>query len=275
MEFPQGAFLTAYCKETRQADLSWRLMSIRRCAPFEIEPHTWGKELMGSLVLIPGLLCNRLLWSNQAPTLARNADVVVADLTRQETIAAMASAILEMAPARFSLAGFSLGSQVALEIMRTAGDRVERLALLSATHGGLLPLVENALHHAIETIDQGGFNDYLEVAYPSYFSATRVHDPEMKSMFLEMAHSVGQEAGLRQMRALLTIQGPFRNLEKIHCPTVVIGGAEDHRTTPAAHKALAAEIPGSKLLLLEGAAHFTPLEAPNAVTEALDAWLTS
>jgi pimeloyl-ACP methyl ester carboxylesterase len=250
-------------------------MSIRRCAPFEIEPHTWGKELMGSLVLIPGLLCNRLLWSNQAPTLARNADVVVADLTRQKTIAAMASAILEMAPERFSLAGFSLGSQVALEIMRTSGDRVERLALLSSTHGGLLPPVENAIRHAIETIDQGGFDDYLEAAYPTYFSVTRAHDPKLKSMFLEMAHSVGLEAGLRQMRALLTIQGPFRNLEKIQCPTVVIGGGEDHRTTPAAHKALAAEIPGSKLLILEGVAHFTPLEAPNAVTEALDAWLTS
>jgi pimeloyl-ACP methyl ester carboxylesterase len=237
--------------------------------------YCMGKEPMGSLILIPGLLCNQLLWSNQLPKLARNADVVIADLTRQETIAAMAASVLDAAPARFSLAGFSLGSQVALEIMRTAADRVERLALLSATHGGLLPPVENALRHAIETIEQGGFDDYLEAAYPSYFSAARAHDTELKSMFLEMAHSVGQEAGLRQMRALLTIQGSFRNLEKIRCPTVVIGGAEDHRTTPAAHKALAAEIPGSKLLLLEVAAHFTPLEVPNSVTEALDAWLTT
>jgi pimeloyl-ACP methyl ester carboxylesterase len=230
---------------------------------------------VGSLILIPGLLCNQLLWSNQLPTLARAANVVVADLTRLETIAAMATSIRDTAPARFSLAGFSLGSQVALEIMRTSADRVERLALLSTTHGGLLPPVENALHHAIETIEQGGFDNYLEAAYPAYFSPAHTHNPEMKSIFLEMAHRVGQEAGMRQMRALLTISGPFRNLEKIRCPTIVVGGAEDRRTTPDAHKALAAEIPGSKLLFLEGAAHFTPLEAPTAVTEALVAWLAS
>lgn len=230
---------------------------------------------MESLILIPGLLCNQLLWSNQLPKLTRNADVVVADPTRQETIKTMASAILEMAPARFSLAGFSLGSQVALEIMRTSAERVERLALLSATHGGLLPPVENAVHHAIKTIEQGGFDDYLEAAYPTYVAAAGAQDAVLKSVFVEMAHRVGQEAGLRQMRALLMIQGPFQNLDKIHCPTLVIGGGEDHRTTPAAHKALAAEIPGSMLLILEGAAHFTPLEAPNAVTEALNSWLTS
>jgi pimeloyl-ACP methyl ester carboxylesterase len=53
----------------------------------------------------------------------------------------MASAVLERSPERFALAGFSLGSQVALEIMRTGKSHVERLALLSATHGGLLPPV--------------------------------------------------------------------------------------------------------------------------------------
>ena len=164
---------------------------------------------MGSLVLIPGLLCNQLLWRNQLPKLAQNADVVIPDLTQHETITAMASSILDTAPVRFSLAGFSLGSQVALEIMRTAADRVERLALLSATHGGVPPPVEKAIRHAIETVEQRGFEDYLEAAYPTYFSAARVQKSELKSMFVEMAHSVGQEAGLRQMRALLTIRKPF------------------------------------------------------------------
>jgi pimeloyl-ACP methyl ester carboxylesterase len=228
---------------------------------------------MGLLILIPGLLCNQVLWSRQKASLMRHVDVVVADVTAQETISAMAASVLDAAPERFSLAGFSLGSQVALEIMRTSGDRVERLALLSATHGGLLAPVENALRHAIETIEQGAFDRYLEAAYPTYVSASRAEDPALKSTFMTMARAVGPEVGLRQMRVLLAIEGPFRNLDRIRCPTVVIGGAEDYRTTPAAHKALAEEIPGSKLVILDGAAHFTLLELPDLVTDALESWM--
>jgi pimeloyl-ACP methyl ester carboxylesterase len=230
---------------------------------------------MTALVLIPGLLCNHALWTDQIAGLAQFANVIVADVTRQETISEMASAVLEAAPAHFSLAGFSLGSQVALEIMTTSGNRVERLALLSATHGGLLPPVETAIHRAVETIEQGGFDSYLEAAYPSYVSAARAQDPILKQCFIEMAQSVGPDAGLRQMRALLAIKNPFSNLGHIRCPTVLIGGRDDHRTTPAAHEALAREIPGSELVMVDDAAHFTPLERPRIVTGALRRWITS
>jgi pimeloyl-ACP methyl ester carboxylesterase len=227
-----------------------------------------------SLVLIPGLLCNHALWSSQVAGLARYAEMIVADLTQQETISEMASVVLERAPEHFSLAGFSLGSQVALEIMRTARDRVERLALLSATHGGLLPPVEIALRRAIESIEQGGFDSYLEAAFPTYVSAAHATDPKLKGCFLEMAHAVGQDAGLRQMRALLAIEGPFSSISQIRCSTVIVGGRDDHRTTPAAHEALANEIPGSELVIIDDAAHFTPLERPNIVTEVLEHWIT-
>jgi pimeloyl-ACP methyl ester carboxylesterase len=229
---------------------------------------------MSTLVLIPGLLCNQVLWSGQVAELTRCANILIADLTTQKSVSEMASAVLKAAPEHFSLAGFSLGSQVALEIMSTSKGRVERLALLSATHGGLLPPVAKALRHAVETIEQGGFDSYLEAAYPTYVSAARAEDPLLKRRFIEMAKAVGQDAGLRQMQALLAIEGPFRNLGQIHCPTLIVGGRDDHRTTPAAHEALAQEIPGSELVFIDDAAHFTPLEKPEVVSSVLERWLT-
>ncbi len=98
-------------------------------------------------------------------SLAGYTDVTVADITRQRTITEMAEAVLEIGPERFALAGFSLGSQVALEVMRLSKDRVDRLALLSATHGGLLPPVGMAIRHAVSLIEQDGFDQYLETAY--------------------------------------------------------------------------------------------------------------
>ena len=228
---------------------------------------------MTQLILIPGVLCDKRLFAAQIAALSDVAEISVADITQPSSIPAMAEAVLAVAPERFCLAGFSLGSQVALQIMETAPERVERLALLSATHGGLLPASAAAFRKSLEPIEHGGFEAYLESIFPVYFGERDAQKPELKRIFLEMAHSVGQEAGLRQMRALLELREPFANLDRIHCPTVIIGGAEDRRTTFEAHETLARDIPGAQLVRIDGSAHFTTLEQPEAVSHALRKWL--
>jgi pimeloyl-ACP methyl ester carboxylesterase len=228
---------------------------------------------MTSLVLVPGVLCDERLFAHQIANLSGHANISVADITGQSSVEEMARSVLAAAPTRFCLAGFSLGSQVALEIMQTAGERVERLGLLSATHGGLLPASAAAFEKALEPIEHGGFQDYLEDVFRRYFTERDAQSPELKRIFMDMAHSVGQETGLRQMRALLALRGPFRNLDRIHCRTFIIGGAEDHRTTFEAHQILSQEISGSELVRIENSAHFTTLEQPEAVTEVLRRWL--
>ena len=229
---------------------------------------------MSPLILIPGLLCDPTLWKGQIAVLENYSEIAVADITEQSTISEMASALLESAPEQFSLAGFSLGSQVALEIMNVARDRVKRLALLSATSGGLLPATKAAIRRAVKMIEQGCFDKYLDEAYPTYFVGHGVSDAVLRESFVSMAHAVGKEAGLRQMRALLAIRAPFTNLNGIDCPTVIIGGRDDQRTTPEAHRQLAEEIRGSKLAIVDGAAHFTPIEQPDEVAEILRDWIT-
>jgi pimeloyl-ACP methyl ester carboxylesterase len=157
--------------------------------------------------------------------------------------------------------------------MSRSTDRVDRLALLSATHGGLLPHVAAAIRRAVSMIEEGGFESYLETAYPSYVAGQRSNDPVLKRCFMDMAQAVGRDAGLRQMRALLAITAPFNNLHQIRCRTVIVGGREDQRTTPAGHEALKSEIPGSELVIIDNAAHFTPLEQPDSVSRALLDWM--
>jgi len=226
-----------------------------------------------AVILVPGLLCSERLWEKQIAGLSDYADISVADLTMGSTISEMASTILETAPPRFSLAGFSLGGQVALEIMRVSGERVDRLALLSTTHGGLLPEVGVAVRNAMAAIELNGLGLYLDAVFPSYVTSAHAQDVEMKGIFLEMGNEVGEAAGLRQMQALLAIAGPILDFEKIRCRTMIIGGRQDRRTTPAAHEVLAKEIAGSELIFIDGAAHFTVLEQPAAVTDALRRWI--
>jgi pimeloyl-ACP methyl ester carboxylesterase len=230
--------------------------------------------LMHALVLIPGLLCDQALWSHQIAAFGGYVKTAVADITGQSTLAEMAEAVLDKAPAHFSLAGFSLGGQVALEIMQAAPQRVERLALLSTTRGGLLPASQIAIREAIATVEGGGFEEYLETSYRANVAERRYEDAKLKRCFLHMAHTVGKDGGLRQMQALLAITGPFPNLDQIRCPTVVVGGEEDRRTTPAADEALAREIPASELVFIRESGHFTTLEQPAMVTDVLRHWMT-
>ena len=83
-----------------------------------------------NLLLVPGLLCTRVLWAPQMAALGDIANCSVADHTRHDTIAGIARSILAAAPERFALAGLSMGGYIAYEIIRQAPERVERLALL-------------------------------------------------------------------------------------------------------------------------------------------------
>ena len=244
----------------------------------EADVYTRAQSKMNELpplLLIPGLLCDGGLWRKQITGLRDCVDIIIADATRGESIREIAEAVLCNAPERFCLAGFSLGSQIALQITQIARERVRRLALLSATSRGLLPNVKTAIAGAISTIQEGHFEEYLEHAYVQYVHPSRVEDTGLKCAYVEMARRVGPEAGVRQMRALLSIAGPFTGLQQIRCPTVIIGGRQDHRTTPAAHQELAQEIPGSVILMIENSGHFTPLEQPDAVTDGMRRWLVS
>ena len=79
-----------------------------------------------SLLLIPGLLCTAELWRAQLDGLGDVAEVTVTESHREhDTISAIADAILAAAPARFHLAGLSMGGHVAFEIMRRGPERVE------------------------------------------------------------------------------------------------------------------------------------------------------
>src|SRR5512147_862041 len=86
------------------------------------------------LLFLPGLLEDADAFEDQLLGLREAAACSTAELTRSDTIAALADDALAQAPAgRFALAGHSMGGYVALEILRRAPQRVDRLALLN-TH---------------------------------------------------------------------------------------------------------------------------------------------
>ena len=118
-------------------------------------------ERLHDLILVPGLLCNERLWAAQANALADSAHVIIPDLTAYESVETMAEAVLDQVPGEFSLAGFSLGGCVALEVVQRAPDRARRLALLSTSPKGISPEVRKHYLDSIASIEAGSFDAYL------------------------------------------------------------------------------------------------------------------
>jgi pimeloyl-ACP methyl ester carboxylesterase len=81
-----------------------------------------------SLLILPGLMCDGAMF---APTLAAfpSAQVVNGWYGAATTLGEMAELALDSAPGRFDLLGHSMGARIALEILRRAPHRVNRLIL--------------------------------------------------------------------------------------------------------------------------------------------------
>ena len=226
------------------------------------------------LLLLPGLLCDARLWRDQGASLASLARPVVADLTQDDRIEAMAARALAAVPGRFALAGLSMGGYVALEIMRQAPGRVTRLALLDTSARPDTPEQTRRRRGLISLSRSGQFRGVTPRLLPQLIHPTRLDGP-LAAEVMEMAERVGKDAFLRQQEAIMHRVDSRPDLSRIAVPTLVGVGAEDTLTPPALAAEMAAMTPGARLRRFAGAGHLPTMEVPEAVTAALAAWLTA
>ncbi len=227
------------------------------------------------LLLIPGMMCDERIWRHQLAALRpRASEISVADIAVADSIAEMASAILQSAPTQFSLAGFSMGGIIALEIWRQAPERVLRLALLGTTARNEKPEHQAPRRAQMERVRQQKLREVLvEELIPHYLGKAFKDDPFLQWEALDMALLQGPDVFLRQCRALNTRQDYRKLLPDIRCPSLVLCGEEDRICPAWMSEQLAQGIAGSTLLIVKGSGHLVTLEAPEEVSSAMLGWL--
>ena len=226
------------------------------------------------LVLLPGTLCDARLWTHQTQHLADVATLLVGDLTRDDSIAAMAERALRAAPPRFVLAGLSLGAIVAFEIMRRAPGRVIALALLD-TNPAVPDDSQVALwREEIRMARSGLFAEFVEDRWiPTLLEASGGRSVSLRDTIRGMAYSVGPRGYVYQLSAQIGRPDSWPSLAAIACPTLVLGGRQDTICPPVLHEAIAAAIPDARLAIVEDCGHLSACERPEAVTALLRQWL--
>ena len=214
------------------------------------------------LLLLPGLLCDRRLWQPQIEALQGRVETIVADLTRDNSLTAMARSVLTESPAKFALAGLSMGGYVAQEIMRQAPERVTRLALLDTSARADTPEQSQRRRDLLELSRLGQFRGVTPRLLPLLIHKDRLEDNALVRTITDMAEAVGPDAFRRQQNAILNRKDGRADLARIAVPTLVLCGREDALTPANLAEEMATLVPQAKLEIIEHCGHLTTLEQP-------------
>ena len=239
---------------------------------------------MNHLLLLPGLMCDHAFWepltSSTAAKSARLACQVV-DYGEAASITAMAEQALAVAPPQFALAGHSMGGRVALELVRLAPHRVQKLMLMDT---GYLPL---ALGEAGEK-ERAGRMALLDVAQTQGVRAMcaewvkgmvhpqRVGSAALVNPIIDMFARKSAERFAMQQNALLARPDGtpvLADLARHGFDTLLLCGRQDAWASPAQHAAMQRLAPAAQLSVIEDAGHMVLMERPQEAVQALSNFL--
>ena len=231
-----------------------------------------------TLLLLPGLLCDRASWAPVIPALERHAACIVPDYSTEHSLASMAARVLADAPPTFALAGHSMGGRVALEVVRRAPHRVTRLALLDTGYrsrpDGSAGDDERHRRMALLTLARGqGMRAMGQEWMRAMVHPDRLHDAALVEAILAMIERQSPETYAAQIDALLARPDVTELLRGIRVRTLVACGRQDAWSPLAQHEEIAALVPGSRLVAFDECGHMAPMERPGAVSNALAEWL--
>lgn len=230
------------------------------------------------LLLLPGLLCDEVNWAAQCADLADVADCRVPVYRTLGSIEAMAEHVLSVAPAgRFALAGHSMGGRVALEVLRRAPERVERLALLDTGFQGLAAgdagdKERAGRYQLLARARTEGMRAMGRQWARGMVHPTRIDTPVFE-VILQMIARNTPAMFESQIQALLARPDATSLLSQIRCPTLLLCGRDDQWSPLARHEEMQRAIAGASLQVIERSGHMTTMEQPQAVSKALATWL--
>ena len=226
-----------------------------------------------TLVLIPGLACTSRLYEPQIAALSPGRSIIVADHTRDDSIRGIAARLLQDAPERFSLAGLSMGGYIALEVMRQAPQRVERLALLDTSARPDSPEASRDRERLIALAEAGRLEDIHSKLWPRLVHPAHQADEALQDLVIGMMQETGADAYIRQQRAIMTRADSRPLLPGIEIPTLVLVGEGDAITPPDIAREMAEMVEWASLVIIPESGHLSTLEQPERVTQALRLWL--
>jgi len=228
-----------------------------------------------TLLLLTGMLNDVALWDAVAPPLRTLADV--------RTLAPTQASVSEMAQVAWDCladvptespivaCGFSLGGFVVQEMLAYPQRPLHAAVLMSTS---AQPDTEKGAIQREKNVQLMRTDFAAAVARIASFA---MHNPTeaMLTSATDMMQRVGAQTAIRQMHAIATRNIHRAALSALTLPVLVLCGSHDNMTAPALSQDLAALIPTARCQIIEGVGHMLPIQAPQAVVQALQSLLAS
>lgn len=242
-----------------------------------------GPDDAPALVLLHSLGSDRSMWAPQVRALAGRYRVVRLDARGHGAAPAppgpyavgdLGQDVVDAADAlglgSFHLCGCSMGGLVALWVAVHHGDRLRSLTVANSAARVGSPEGWQARIDAVRAHGLAGIRDQVLARFFAPGFADR-HPTEHAEA--ERAFARADDGGYAACCAALGAADLRGDVGTITTRTLVIGGALDVATPPQQAVELHDAIAGSDLVVLDGAAHLSNLDAPEAFTRALRAHL--
>jgi pimeloyl-ACP methyl ester carboxylesterase len=239
------------------------------------------------VVLGHSFLCSGEMWASQIEPLAERYRVVNIDerghgrsgnLTEPfdlyDMVADVVAVLDELEIERAVWAGLSIGGMVAMRAAITVPNRISGLILVDTHAGAETPYKKvkyRAMALGVKTI---GVRPLLPAISKLMFgSTTRQRNAELVKVWEERFSSVDVRSMILGLGALVRRDSVLDRLRQVEAPSLVIVGDEDVSLPPPCSREIASALPNSSLVVVAESGHLSSLEQPEAVTEAMLAFL--
>lgn len=250
--------------EARTGDLAW---------------DTTGSQSRAGMVLIHSLGADSRMWWDQIPVFAEHRHLIWLDLpghgsssaaVGEYTVANLAADVIDVADTagveRFDVCGISLGGVISLWMAANFAHRIESLI---ACNTGAKIGTEESWSQRIESVLSGGMASLREAVVPRFITKDLAERrPEAHELVYEMFDGI-DPVGYAGCSAALRDADLRSVLGRIGSPTLLVGGTEDISTPPETMRALHRAVPGSRLRMIDGAAHLSNIDQPERFNEAI------
>jgi (E)-2-((N-methylformamido)methylene)succinate hydrolase len=182
--------------------------------------------------------------------------------------------VCDAEPSPIDIVGFSLGALIAQGFALSHPERVRRLILVSGVFNRSTDERSTILERVAD-VREGGYLSNVAVAIDRWFTPEFAagHPDVLAAVTERMAsNDVASYANAYEIFATAD-EALAAQVHRITCPTLVVTGEHDPRSTPAMSHALAVTVANGRSVVLPGARHLTPLEVPDALARLITAFV--
>lgn len=223
------------------------------------------------IVLIPGSLATPNIWKHQIEYFRQGRIFHYVNVFNSDSIKNMAERFIKDSPKKFTLAGFSMGGYVALELFKYIPEKIDKLILINTAAKSISNKGILERKRSLELVEQGKFEFLIKFIFnSSFFDKEKLET--LRPFIRQMALEVGEENYKKQLNAMLNKEDHSELLTKVNCPTLIIGCEQDQVMPFERSEHLANNIKDSKLVSLDNCGHLALLEQPEKINKELDNW---